>query len=95
MNFICLKTTENSLHELDIMGAYPRKHSTRCEKKGDKDAVLESGGHEGVILIKSQTYNVQTILQPTFQIRKQNSDDKANFNFLPKWCGQSISYDYF
>ena len=27
-------------------------------------------------------------------IRKQNSDDKANFNFLlaPKWRGQSISY---
>ena len=55
MNFIFLKTTENSFYELDIMDAYPRKHSMFCEKKRDKDAVLESGGHEGVILIKCQT----------------------------------------
>ena len=55
MNFICLKTDENNFHELDIMVAYPRKHSTCCEKKRDKDAVLELGGHEGVILIKCQT----------------------------------------
>ena len=26
MNFICLKTAENNFHELEIMGAYPRKH---------------------------------------------------------------------
>ena len=32
MNFICLKTTENNFHELDIMSAYPCKHSTCCEK---------------------------------------------------------------
>ena len=49
MNFICLKTAENNFQELYIMGAYPRNHSTCCEKKRDKDAVLESGGHEGVI----------------------------------------------
>ena len=55
MNFIFLKTAENNFHELDIKGAYPRKHSMCCEKKRDNDAVLESGGHEGVILIKSQT----------------------------------------
>ena len=33
MNFICLKAAENNFHELDIMGAYLRKHSTWCEKK--------------------------------------------------------------
>ena len=53
MNFICLKTSENNFHELDIMGAYPREHSMCCEKKigkeTDTDTVLESGGHKGVI----------------------------------------------
>ena len=55
MNFKCVKPAENNFHELDNIDAYPRKHSTCCEKKRDKDAVLESGGHEGVILIKCQT----------------------------------------
>ena len=66
MKFICLKTAENNFHELDIMDAYPRKHNTCCEKNRDKEAVWESGGHEGVILIKCQTYKVQTTLHPHF-----------------------------
>ena len=33
MNFICMKIAENNFHELDIVGAYPHKHSTCCEKK--------------------------------------------------------------
>ena len=37
MHFICLKTAENNFHELDIMGAYPSKLSTCCEKKIGKD----------------------------------------------------------
>ena len=36
MNSICLKTAENNFHELDIMGAYPRKHSTCCKRKISK-----------------------------------------------------------
>ena len=54
MKFICLKTAENNFHELDIMGAYPLKHSTCCEKKIYKE--IRSGGHEGMILIKCQDY---------------------------------------
>ena len=32
MNFICLKNAENNFHELDIMGAIPRKDRTCCDR---------------------------------------------------------------
>ena len=55
MNFIRLKTAENNFHELDIiMGAYPRKLSTCCEKKIGKE--IRSGAREGVFLFKCQDY---------------------------------------
>ena len=37
MNFMCLKIAENNFHDLDIMGAHRRKHSTFCEKKFGKE----------------------------------------------------------
>ena len=96
MNFICLKTAENNFPELDIIRLWvfiPASTAHVVKRKLVRDKMGRTRRYDFGQMSRlpcNSRFKCELI-------RKQNSDDKANFNFLqaPKSCGQSISYDKF